>query len=204
MQFLVQHPAPDPATEFVHKSTVRVPSNWISSSNVKLRLASETLVVGPLLGDNASTRSVGGELSADTATTMERDVPAETPDMSMTAALGTSTSKRLLVLSTELTKMYASAGSQASSDQPQARNFRTILLEVDVLACLSARACPRRHMQSCRARLCRAKNCTASHVFPRPLALMSDETSCQFVTFVHHVRMENDLLVFRQHLLTKH
>ena len=32
--------------------------------------------------------------------------------------------------------MYASVGSQASSDQTQTRNFRTILLEVDVLACL--------------------------------------------------------------------
>ena len=60
----------------------------------------------------------------------------ETSNMLMTAVLDTSTSKRLLVLSTELIRMYASEGSQASSDQPQARNFRTILLKVDVLACL--------------------------------------------------------------------
>ena len=91
------HPASDPATEFVHKSTVRVPSNWISSSNVELRrLAKDTLDVGTLLGDNASARSVGGELSAGTTTAMETDVPAETPDMSMTAVLGTSTSKTLV------------------------------------------------------------------------------------------------------------
>ena len=51
---------PDPATEFLHKSTVRVPLNWVSSK-VKLRLANDTLVVGLLLGDNASTRSVCGE-----------------------------------------------------------------------------------------------------------------------------------------------
>ena len=46
------------SSESVHESNVRVLSSWISSSTVKLRLANDTLVVGPLLGDNASTRSV--------------------------------------------------------------------------------------------------------------------------------------------------
>ena len=65
------------------------PSNWISSSNVKLRLLHDKLVVGPLLGDNASTRAVSAWLSAGTTITMETDVLAETPNMSMIAALGT-------------------------------------------------------------------------------------------------------------------
>ena len=131
-------------------------------------------------------------------------MPAETPDMSMTAALGTATSKRLSVVSTELIKMYASAGSQVSSDQPQARNFRTILLKVDVLACVPLGASL---SSTADAKLSgpplSCQNCTTSHVFP------NDKTSGQFVSFVYHVRMENDLLVFHQfaadlHLLTKH
>ena len=81
--------------EFVHKSTVRVHPNWISSSKINLRLASDKLVVGLLLGDKASTRCICGELPAGATTTMETDVTAETPDMSMTAVHGTSTSKRL-------------------------------------------------------------------------------------------------------------
>ena len=40
------HPPPDPATAFVHKSTVRVLSIWISSLKVKLRLDNDKLVVG--------------------------------------------------------------------------------------------------------------------------------------------------------------
>ena len=84
MQFLVPHDnqsSPrnvledywvDPATEFVQKSG---PLEKETSSNVRLRVAPEALVVGPLLGDNASTRSVGGELSASTTTTMETDIP---------------------------------------------------------------------------------------------------------------------------------
>ena len=53
-----------------------------------------------------------------------------------TAVLGTSSSKRWLVVSREAVKRYAVAGPQASPDQPQVPSFRTILLEVDVLACL--------------------------------------------------------------------
>ena len=60
---------------------------------------------------------------------------AETMDMSMIAVIGTSTSKRLSVALTESIWSYPSAGSQASSHQPQTLNFRTILLEVDVPAC---------------------------------------------------------------------
>ena len=71
-----------------------------------------------------------------TTTTMDTYVPAQTPDTSMTAVLGTSISKRLSVVSTELVRVYASAGSQASSDQQQARKFTTILLSVSMPACL--------------------------------------------------------------------
>ena len=75
----------------------------------KLRLAKDTLVVGPLLHDNASARSVGKELSAGTTTTLDTLVLAETSDMSMIAVRGTSTSKRSSVVSTETTRKYARA-----------------------------------------------------------------------------------------------
>ena len=68
-------------------------------------------------------------------TTMETDVLAETPDGSMTTVLGTSTPKRLSVVSTEAIKIYTSAGSQVSSCQPQTPTFQTIRLEVGMLAC---------------------------------------------------------------------
>ena len=77
MQFLVQHDNQRAPRNVLWGTQLQIqqpssctnqlcesPSNWISSSNVKLRLAKDTLVVGPFLGDNASARSVGGELSA--------------------------------------------------------------------------------------------------------------------------------------------
>ena len=97
--------------------------------------ANDTSFVDRLPGDNASTLSVGGEGSARTAPTMETDVLPEIPDMFMTAVLGTSASKRVLVVSTEPVRKYAVARSQASPDQPKIQSVRTILLEVDVLAC---------------------------------------------------------------------
>ena len=90
-----------------------------SSWNVKLMLAKDTSFVKRLPGDNASTRNVGREGSACTAPTVETDVLAETPNMFKTAALGTSVSKRVLVVSTRPARRYAVAGSQASPDQPE-------------------------------------------------------------------------------------
>ena len=118
------------------KFTVWVPLIWISSWNVKLMLADDTSFVQRLPGENASTRSVGGEGLARTVPTMETDVLPETPNVFTTAVLGTSASKRVWVVSTETVRKYAVAESRASPDQPQIQSFKTILPQVDVLACL--------------------------------------------------------------------
>ena len=128
--------APDPTFEFVHRFTVWVPLTWTSSWNVKLILANDTSFVERLLGENVSTRSVGCERSACTAPTRQADVLPETPNMFTIAVLGTSSSKRWLVTSAEPVRRYAVARSQASSDQSQMPNLRTMLREIDMLACL--------------------------------------------------------------------
>ena len=56
---------PDPATEFVHKSTVQVALNWVSSK-VKLRLANDTLVVSVVSTESIKMYpSAGPQASSD-------------------------------------------------------------------------------------------------------------------------------------------
>ena len=129
-------PAPHPATEFVHESTVRAPIELDILIERKIEARQRhtrrwTVAQRHCLNAECRREVVGwhNEHYGDRRACLNaRDV--------MTAVLGTSTSRRLSVVLIELMKMYASAESQGSSDQPQALNFRTILLKVDVLACV--------------------------------------------------------------------
>ena len=120
------------------------------SWNVKLMLAKDTSFVERLPGDNASTRSVGCEGSGCTAPTVETDVLPETPNMFSTAVLGTSVSKRVLVILTGPARMYTVAGPKHLLTNRRSRASGRSCRKWTCSLASSTRSCPRQPMQSCR------------------------------------------------------
>ena len=99
-------------------------------------LAKDTSFVERLPGDKASTRSVGCELSACIAPTVETDVLPENSKHVYDSSASHLSLETLVGCLDRAHQDVRNCGAQVSPDQPQIQSFRTILLEVDVLSCL--------------------------------------------------------------------